>query len=147
MPPHQRNPQQVPNMSVSPVIAFLDVDSFECQVWQRQYPKTRGKPCVVVNTSGRILACSYEAKALGVSRSTTPKIKDAQKLCPYLHVFHKPDKWGKQDQSKLRQATWEIVSHIQEFLKIANTGVGGDVILEVASSDEFYLGEFLLQVS
>lgn len=122
--------------SVTPVIAFLDVDSFECQIWQRDNPITRGKPCVVANSSGRIVAVTHEAKAFGISRNETPNIRDAVKKCDNLEIFRKRDKFGKQDQTGCRLATWQLVSGIQSFLKEFS---GGDVVLEVGSSDEFYL--------
>lgn len=112
MAPRPRPRSSTPIASVTPVIAFLDVDSFECQIWQREDPSKLGKPCVVANRSGLILAATYEAKAFGISRSLTPTVKTAKELCPHLHVFWKPNRWGKQDQSKLRMTTAEIVHHI-----------------------------------
>jgi len=39
----------------APVIGFIDIDSFECQLYQRDYPAFRGHPCVVSNMSQRYL--------------------------------------------------------------------------------------------
>jgi len=37
------------------VIVLIDMDSFECQIWQRMYPEKIywGKPCIVVDAGGR----------------------------------------------------------------------------------------------
>jgi hypothetical protein len=70
-----------------------------------------------------------------VSRSSTPKLDDAPKKCPDLIVFKKPDVWGKQDSSKTRHATWEIIDCVSEYCR----QFGDDILIELASSDEIYI--------
>jgi len=72
---------------------------------------------------------------LGVSRSATPFINEALVVCPILHEFCKPNVWGKPDSKKTRAGTCEVLDCIREFCATK----GEDIIVQMASSDEFYL--------
>jgi nucleotidyltransferase/DNA polymerase involved in DNA repair len=83
----------------------------------------------------RVVSATYEAKAFGVSRTFTSRVEEALAKCPELKVFRKQDAWGKQDSSKTRHATWEILDCVKSFC----SQYGDDIIIELASSDEIYL--------
>jgi DNA polymerase IV len=59
-------------------ILHADLDAFYASVEQRDDPKLRGRPVIV--GSGVVLACSYEAKALGVR--TAMNAAQAKRNCP-----------------------------------------------------------------
>jgi nucleotidyltransferase/DNA polymerase involved in DNA repair len=84
----------------------------------------------------RVVSATYEAKAFGVSRTLTSRVEEALAKCPELKVFRKQDaSWGKQDSSKTRHATREILDCVKSFC----SQYGDDIIIELASSDEIYL--------
>ena len=70
---------------------------------------------------------SYEARALGVSRQVQGN--DARKVCPDIHLFRVPEKRGKADLTKYRDASQEVMDIILSF-----TGS-----LERASIDEAFV--------
>ncbi|WP_370178223.1 type VI secretion protein ImpB [Alteriqipengyuania sp.] len=63
---------------------YLDFDGFFASVEQQVHPRLRGRPVGVIPFSGPsnriIIACSKEAKALGVSNVMT--LEDARAACP-----------------------------------------------------------------
>ena len=65
---------------------YLDFDGFFASVEQQARPALRGKPIGIVPFDGTIhtcvIACSKEAKALGVKN--VMRLGDAKKLCPEL---------------------------------------------------------------
>jgi len=67
---------------------YIDLNSYFASVEQQLQPHLRGKPVVVVPTSGTdstcAIAASYEAKALGIKTGTM--IYEARRLCPDLRI-------------------------------------------------------------
>lgn len=67
---------------------YIDLNSYFASVEQQLQPHLRGKPTVVVPTSGTdstcAIAASYEAKALGIKTGTM--IYDARRICPGLMI-------------------------------------------------------------
>src|SRR5688572_24691961 len=59
-------------------VLHADLDSFFASVEQRDDPNLRGRPVIV--GGGVVLACSYEAKAMGVR--TAMGGRQALRLCP-----------------------------------------------------------------
>ncbi len=68
-------------MSKTPIL-HADLDAFYASVEQRDDPTLAGLPVIV--GSGVVLACSYEAKALGVK--TASPVREALRLCPEARV-------------------------------------------------------------
>ncbi|MEV4695034.1 DNA polymerase IV, partial [Micromonospora echinospora] len=65
-------------MSSEATILHADLDAFYASVEQRDDPRLRGRPVIV--GGGVVLACSYEAKALGVRSAMGGR--QARRLCP-----------------------------------------------------------------
>jgi DNA polymerase-4 len=63
-------------------ILHADLDAFYASVEQRDDPSLAGLPVIV--GSGVVLACSYEAKAIGV-KTATP-VREALRICPDARV-------------------------------------------------------------
>ncbi|MBL4894638.1 MAG: hypothetical protein JKY59_07210 [Emcibacter sp.] len=67
---------------------YIDLNSYFASVEQQLQPQLRGKPVVVVPTSGTDSTCAiaacYEAKALGIKTGTM--IYDARRICPTLMI-------------------------------------------------------------
>ncbi len=61
-----------------PTILHADLDAFYASVEQRDAPELKGRPVLV--GGGVVLACSYEAKARGVSTAMGGRL--ARRLCP-----------------------------------------------------------------
>ncbi|XP_002742117.1 DNA polymerase eta-like, partial [Saccoglossus kowalevskii] len=114
------------------VIALVDMDCFYVQVEQRLLPETRGKPCIVVQYNhwkgGGIIAVGYEARAKGVRRGGM-RADEAKELCPDIHVFRVPEKRGKANLSRYRDACVEVMEVLCTFSKC----------VERASVDEAYI--------
>lgn len=68
-------------MTGTPIL-HADLDAFYASVEQRDDPSLAGLPVIV--GSGVVLACSYEAKALGV-KTATP-VREALGICPEARV-------------------------------------------------------------
>ena len=113
------------------VIVLVDMDCFYVQVEQRLQPEYRGKPCVVVQykswKGGSIVAVSYEAREFGVKRGLFGD--DAKKLCPDCHLFRIPEKRGKADLERYRDAGAEVITALSDFTDW----------VERASVDEAYI--------
>jgi DNA polymerase IV len=102
-------------------IAHFDLDSFFVSVERLKNPELLGKPVIVGGMSERgvVAACSYEARAFGVSSAMPGKM--ARRLCPDAI-------WIRGDfESYTRYSN--IVTEIME---------GSLPLLEKASIDEFY---------
>ncbi len=69
-------------MTATASILHADLDAFYASVEQRDDPQLRGKPVIV--GSGVVLACSYEAKALGIR--TAMNAAQAKRDCPEVVV-------------------------------------------------------------
>uniref|UniRef100_A0A0K0E949 UmuC domain-containing protein n=1 Tax=Strongyloides stercoralis TaxID=6248 RepID=A0A0K0E949_STRER len=115
-------------------IGLLDVDAFFAQAEQVMDPSIRGKPVVVLQSTeygdGQVIACSYEAKNLGVKRgmnkSDLKKFKDIQIRRMPLSSFS-----NSSDRTKYEMESVKIFNTIKEY--------GGSTIIEKASIDEMYL--------
>ena len=85
-------------MATGANILHADLDSFYASVEQLLDPRLRGRPIAVgaSATGGVVLACSYEAKAFGVS-SAMPGWR-AKQLCPQIEFvkgnFHRYTEFG-----------------------------------------------------
>ena len=107
--------------SLARTIAHFDLDSFFVSVERLKNPDLKGKPVIVGGMSERgvVAACSYEARAFGVSSAMPGKM--ARRLCP--------------------DAIW-IRGDFENYTKLSNdvTEIMEDrlPILEKASIDEFY---------
>lgn len=106
------------------IIAHIDMDAFFASVEQAVNPKYRGKPLIVGSRGKKyrtvVAACSYEAKAFGVSSGMSTV--EAFRLCPQAEFISA-------DSSKYIYTSSEIF----ELLKTYSQK------LEMASVDEFYL--------
>ena len=102
-------------------IAHFDLDSFFVSVERLKNPSLLGKPVIVGGMSERgvVAACSYEARAFGVSSAMPSKM--ARRLCP--------------------DAIW-IRGDFENYAKLSNDVTeimeGKLPLLEKASIDEFY---------
>ena len=107
------------------------MDCFYVQVEQRLQPEYIGKPCVVVQykswKGGSIVAVSYEAREFGVKRREFGD--DAKRLCPDCHLFRIPEKRGKADLTRYRDAGAEVITALSDFTDW----------IERASVDEAYI--------
>ncbi|KAF0304390.1 DNA polymerase eta [Amphibalanus amphitrite] len=99
------------------VVLLIDMDCFYVQVEQQLQPETLGKPAVVVqyNTwkGGGIIAVNYEARACGVRRNM--RGDEARRLCPELLLFRVPERRGKADIGKYREAGRRVIAAIRPF--------------------------------
>ncbi|KAI6659071.1 DNA polymerase eta-like [Oopsacas minuta] len=113
------------------VIVLIDMDCFYVQVEQRIHPEYNGKPCVVVQykswKGGSIVAVSYEAREFGINRRGFGD--DAKMLCPDCHLFRIPEKRGKADLQRYRDAGAEVITALSDFTNW----------IEKASVDEAYI--------
>ena len=113
------------------VIVLIDMDCFYVQVEQRLQPEYKGKSCAVVQykawRGGNIVAVSYEAREFGVKRREFGH--DAKKLCPDCHLFRIPEKRGKADLQRYREAFAEVITALSKFTNW----------IERASVDEAYI--------
>ncbi|BHF71655.1 hypothetical protein SprV_0401471500 [Sparganum proliferum] len=112
------------------IVFLIDMDCFYVQVEQKEQPDTIGKPCAVVqysSTAASLIAVSYEARALGVTRNMRGDL--AQKQFPDLILFRVPSRRGKADLTKYRTAGAQVIKSISGF-----TGQ-----IERASVDEAYI--------
>jgi len=117
------------------IILLLNADSFEVQVYQQHEPSSRGKPCVVTNSFGRILAANIEAKYYGISCDdlTFPNAKLKYDALVNIKI---PEKSNTPELVLQRKATAEIVNEIQKFCQEQKVG---SPIFQYSSHDEFYL--------
>uniref|UniRef100_A0A0X3NHR7 UmuC domain-containing protein n=1 Tax=Schistocephalus solidus TaxID=70667 RepID=A0A0X3NHR7_SCHSO len=112
------------------IVLLIDMDCFYVQVEQKDQPDTIGKPCAVVqysSTAASLIAVSYEARALGVSRNMRGDL--AQKQFPNLILFQVPARRGKADLTKYRTAGAHVIKCISGFTNQ----------IERASIDEAYI--------
>jgi DNA polymerase IV len=102
-------------------IAHFDLDSFFVSVERIKNPTLKGKPVIVGGMSERgvVAACSYEARAFGVSSAMPGKM--AKRLCP--------------------DAIWirgDFESYVKYSDMVTNLMESNLPLLEKASIDEFY---------
>ena len=66
---------------------------------------------------------------------------ESSKLCPDLHIFSVPEKNGKADLTRYRDASAEVFNAITQFIAELeeNAESNSSIILERASVDEAYL--------
>jgi DNA polymerase-4 len=103
-------------------ILHADLDAFYASVEQRDDPRLRGRPVIV--GAGVVLACSYEAKALGVR--TAMNGGEAYRRCPQAIVVQ-PRMSAYSEASKAVFAVFENTTPLVEGLSIdeAFLDVGG----------------------
>ncbi|WP_330359541.1 DNA polymerase IV [Kribbella sp. ALI-6-A] len=103
-------------------ILHADLDAFYASVEQRDDPRLRGRPVIV--GAGVVLACSYEAKALGVR--TAMNGGQAMRLCPQAIVVQ-PRMAAYSEASKAVFRVFEDTTPLVEGLSIdeAFLDVGG----------------------
>ena len=100
-------------VSTEATILHADLDAFYASVEQRDNPRLRGRPVIV--GGGVVLACSYEAKALGVR--TAMGGRQARRLCPHAIVV-RPRMEAYTDASRAVFAVFEDTSPLVEGLSI-----------------------------
>lgn len=61
----------------------------------------------------RVIAVSYEARALGVKRQHTGD--EAQEVCPSIHLFRVPEKRGKADLTRYRESSQEVMDILLSY--------------------------------
>lgn len=61
----------------------------------------------------RIIAVSYEARALGVKRLHSGD--EAQEVCPSIHLFRVPEKRGKADLTRYRESSQEVIDILLSY--------------------------------
>jgi len=97
---------------LSRVIFHLDLDAFYASVEQRENPALKGKPLIIGadpregKGRGVVVACSYEARKLGV-RSGQP-ISRAYRLCP-AGVYIRPN------LAFYGQVSYDVMERVREF--------------------------------
>ena len=103
-------------------ILHADLDAFYASVEQRDNPRLRGRPVIV--GAGVVLACSYEAKAMGVR--TAMGGRQARRLCPDAIVVD-PRMSAYTEASKAVFAVFEDTTPLVEGLSVdeAFLDVGG----------------------
>ncbi|MFF1823502.1 DNA polymerase IV [Kribbella sp. NPDC058245] len=103
-------------------ILHADLDAFYASVEQRDDPRLRGRPVIV--GAGVVLACSYEAKAMGVR--TAMNGGQALRQCPQAIVVE-PRMSAYSESSKAVFAVFEDTTPLVEGLSIdeAFLDVGG----------------------
>ena len=103
-------------------ILHADLDAFYASVEQRDDPRLRGRPVIV--GAGVVLACSYEAKAMGVR--TAMGGRQARQLCPQAIVVD-PRMSAYVDASKAVFEVFDDTTPLVEGLSIdeAFLDVGG----------------------
>ncbi|HEX2363353.1 MAG TPA: DNA polymerase IV [Jiangellaceae bacterium] len=109
-------------MSGDATILHADLDAFYASVEQRDDPRLRGRPVIV--GAGVVLACSYEAKAMGVR--TAMGGTQARRLCPGAVVVD-PRMSAYSEASKAVFEVFEQTTPLVEGLSIdeAFLDVGG----------------------
>ncbi|XP_063995561.1 DNA polymerase eta-like [Diachasmimorpha longicaudata] len=108
------------------IIVLIDMDCFFCQVESRDQPHLKGHP-LVVSQNNVVLAVSYEARALGVTRFI--RSEEAKKKCPSINIVNSPISHGKSDNTKYRMAGQEVIQVLKQHCET----------MERASIDEAYL--------
>ncbi|XP_011304754.1 DNA polymerase eta-like [Fopius arisanus] len=108
------------------IIALIDMDCFFCQVESRDHPELKGQP-LVVSQNNVVLAVSYEARALGVTRFI--RSEEAKEKCPTVNIVNSPISHGKSDNTKYRMAGQEVIQVLKQHCPT----------IERASIDEAYL--------
>uniref|UniRef100_A0A1Q3EY70 DNA polymerase eta n=1 Tax=Culex tarsalis TaxID=7177 RepID=A0A1Q3EY70_CULTA len=113
------------------VVVLVDMDCFYCQVEEKLNPEIRGRPIAVVQYNpwqgGGIIAVNYPARAKGVTRHM--RGDEARQHCPEIVLPQVPQRGGKADISKYRDAGKEVAAVLQTFTPL----------LERASIDEAYM--------
>lgn len=113
------------------VIVLVDMDCFYCQVEEKLNPEWKNLPIAVVQYNpwqgGGIIAVNYPARAKGVTRHM--RGDEAKQHCPEIILAQVPQRGGKADISKYRDAGKDVAAVLQTFTPL----------LERASVDEAYL--------
>ncbi|KAJ6695181.1 DNA polymerase ETA [Salix koriyanagi] len=124
------------------IIAHVDLDCFYVQVEQRKQPELRGLPTAVVQYNewkgGALIAVSYEARKLGVSRHM--RGDDAKEVCPQIHLVQVPVARGKADLNIYRNAGSEVVSILARKGRCERASID-EVYLDLTDSAEAMLRE------
>ncbi|XP_011022338.1 PREDICTED: DNA polymerase eta isoform X2 [Populus euphratica] len=131
-----------PSDSRTRIIAHVDLDCFYVQVEQRKQPELRGLPTAVVQYNewkgGALIAVSYEARKLGVSRHM--RGDDAKEVCPQIHLVQVPVARGKADLNTYRNAGSEVVSVLARKGRCERASID-EVYLDLTDSAEAMLRE------
>nr|XP_056705048.1 DNA polymerase iota [Euleptes europaea] len=88
------------------VIVHLDLDCFYAQVETICSPELRGKP-LGVRQKNLLITCNYEARELGVKKTTT--VKEAKEKCPELVLV------SGEDLTKYREMSYKVTALLEEF--------------------------------
>ncbi|XP_041468176.1 DNA polymerase eta-like [Lytechinus variegatus] len=99
------------------VVILVDMDCFYVQVEQRCNPNLKGKPAAVVQYNswkgGAIIAVSYEARKFGVTRQM--RGQEARQKCPDIQLVTVPEKRGKADLTRYREAGAEVITVLCKY--------------------------------
>ncbi|KAH9405107.1 hypothetical protein TYRP_000944 [Tyrophagus putrescentiae] len=134
---------QEPELTKRRIVSLIDMDCFYVQCEQRLSPETWDKPCAVAQynnwTGGGLIAVNYQARPFGVKRGM--RSVEAKKCCPDLHIFTVPERNGKADLTRYREASGEVFDAITDCINKLEGELGkrGLIILERASIDEAFI--------
>lgn len=134
---------QEPELTKRRIVSLIDMDCFYVQCEQRLSPETWDKPCAVAQynnwTGGGLIAVNYHARPFGVKRGM--RSVEAKKCCPDLHIFTVPERNGKADLTRYREASGEVFDAITDCINKLEGELGkrGLIILERASIDEAFI--------
>lgn len=88
---------------------------------------------------GGLIAVNYQARPFGVKRGM--RNTEAKNRCPELHIFIVPERNGKADLTRYREASGEVFDTITNYINKleAQLGKRGLIVLERASIDEAFI--------
>uniref|UniRef100_A0ACB8EPE7 Uncharacterized protein n=1 Tax=Sphaerodactylus townsendi TaxID=933632 RepID=A0ACB8EPE7_9SAUR len=115
------------------VIVHLDLDCFYAQVETICNPELRGKP-LGVQQKNLLITCNYEARKLGVKKTTT--VKEAKEKCPELLLVKG------EDLTKYREMSYKVTALLEEFTPLVERLALDENFMDVTEMVEKRLEEW-----